>query len=69
MSDKKVYSMDILAQSLSVQNSLASLNKLVLENHPPTHVTGMMNNMVEITRYEAIGKLLKTCELHNIRGK
>ena len=38
MIDEEKYCIDILTQSLAVQKSLASLNRLLLENHLKTHV-------------------------------
>ncbi len=37
MIEDEKYCMDILTQSLAIQKSLASLNKLILENHLRTH--------------------------------
>lgn len=38
MIENEDYCMDILTQSLAIQKSIGSLNKLVLENHVRTHI-------------------------------
>lgn len=63
------YCMDILTQSLAVQKSLASLNKLVLENHLKTHVTDMLQADDPTSHDKAITELLNLYELNNIRAK
>lgn len=68
MIENEEYCMDILTQSLAIQKSLASLNKLVLENHLRTHIKDMAksdNNDQE----KMIEELLGLYELNNIRGK
>jgi CsoR family transcriptional regulator, copper-sensing transcriptional repressor len=59
------YCMDIITQSLAIQKSLASLNKLVLENHLRTHVKDMF---VSGDTDKATEELLKLYELSNNRG-
>jgi len=69
MIDQEEYCMDILTQSLAIQRSLASLNKLILENHLRTHVTeGLQSNDPDQSQ-KMIAELLNLYELHNIRGK
>lgn len=53
------YCIDILTQSLAIQKSLRSLNKLILENHLRTHV-----KVEDDSREE----LLDLYELSNVRG-
>ncbi len=67
--DSEAYCMDILTQGLAIQKSLASLNKLVLENHLRTHVTDMLNTEDDKEHEKAITELLSLYELNNIRGK
>lgn len=67
--DNEVYCMDIITQSLAIQKSLASLNKLILENHLRTHVTEMMGSDNEKDHEKALEELLNLYELNNIRGK
>lgn len=67
--ENEAYCMDILTQSLAIQKSLASLNKLILENHLRTHVTDMMNAPEGSQHEKAIEELLNLYELNNIRGK
>lgn len=63
------YCMDILTQSLAIQRSLASLNKLVLEHHIETHIQSMLASDDSTEREKAKAELLQLYELHNIRGK
>ncbi len=63
------YCMDILVQSLALQKSLASLNKLILENHLRTHVAQSMSLGSEKTQATTIEELLNLYELNNIRSK
>lgn len=63
------YCMDILTQSLAIQKSLASLNKLILENHLRTHVAENMATGDKRQQQISIEELLSLYELNNIRGK
>ena len=67
MIENEDYCIDILTQSLAVQKSLGSLNKLLVENHLKTHVTEMFDAGGE-EREAAIAELLKVYELSNNRG-
>jgi len=67
--DSEAYCMDILTQSLAIQKSLASLNKLILENHLKTHVTHDLASGNEKQQQTAVQELLNLYELHNIRGR
>jgi len=69
MIDSEVYCMDILTQGLAIQKSIASLNKLILENHLRTHVADMLGTDNAKTQEKAIAELLSLYELNNIRGK
>lgn len=69
MIDSEAYCMDILTQGLAIQKSLASLNKLILENHLRTHVTDMFVAGDEKSQEQAVTELLSLYELNNIRGK
>jgi len=69
MIDSEDYCMDILTQSLAIQKSLASLNKLILENHLRTHVADMMTGGDDKIKEQAILELLGLYELHSVRGK
>lgn len=69
MIDSEEYCMDILTQGLAIQKSLASLNKLILENHIRTHVTDMLSAKEEQSHEKAIAELLSLYELNNIRSK
>lgn len=69
MIDQEAYCIDILTQGLAIQRSLASLNKLVLENHLRTHVTEMFNSEDDTVQEKAVNELLNLYELNNIRSK
>jgi DNA-binding FrmR family transcriptional regulator len=66
MIEKEEYCTDILTQSLAIQKSLASLDKLILENHLRTHVKDMF---VSGVTDKAVDELLHLYELSTIRGK
>lgn len=65
MIDREDYCMDIITQSLAIQKSLRSLNKLIVENHLRTHVTDMFAAGSE---RQAVEELLTVYELNNNRG-
>jgi DNA-binding FrmR family transcriptional regulator len=67
MIDNEDYCMDIITQSLAIQKSLGSLNKLLVENHLRTHVTEMFEAGGE-QKDLAVAELLKIFELNN-RGE
>lgn len=69
MIDQEAYCMDILTQGLAIQKSLASLNKLILENHLRTHVTDMLSTADTKQHEKAIAELLNLYELNNVRSK
>lgn len=70
MIDNEEYCVDILTQGLAIQKSIASLNKLILENHLRTHVHGsLVKEGDEIAAEKTINELLDLYELNNIRGK
>lgn len=60
--------MDIIIQSLAIQKSLASLNKLIVENHLKTHITDKFASGDEKLRQEAANELLELYELTHIRS-
>lgn len=67
--ENEVYCMDILTQSLAIQKSLASLNKLILENHLRTHMAHSLGSPDSDEQNKAVEEMLKLYELNNIRGK
>lgn len=69
MIDEEKYCMDILAQGLAIQKSVASLNKLVLENHIRTHVKDNLRADSKTRQNDAIDELLKLYELTIIKSK
>jgi len=69
MIDNEEYCMDIITQSLAIQKSLASLNKLLVENHLKTHVTDNLSSADEKKQADTITELLGLYELTHVRGK
>lgn len=69
MIDQEEYCMDILTQSLAIQKSISSLNKLILENHIRTHVKDMLATGDEMTQEKAVEELIGLYELTNVRTK
>lgn len=61
------YCVDIITQSLAIQKSLASLNKLLVENHLRTHVSHMMKSNDPEQNAKAVDEMLKVFEISNIR--
>jgi len=66
MIESEDYCVDIITQSLAVQKSLRSLNKLLVENHLRTHVAHMFENGEEDV---AVEELLRVYELNNNRAE
>lgn len=62
MIESEEYCIDIITQSLAIQKSLASLNKLLIENHLKTHVVHMFAEG-ELGQQQAIEELLKVYEI------
>jgi DNA-binding FrmR family transcriptional regulator len=69
MIEKEDYCMDILTQSLAIQKSLQSLDKLILENHLKTHITEKFSSKQDELKKEATEELLQLYELAKVRGK
>ncbi len=69
MIENEDYCMDIITQSLAIQKSLGSLNKLLIENHLRTHISHDMASKDDKNRLKAIEELLGLYELTHIRGK
>lgn len=61
------YCIDILTQSLAIQKSLRSLNKLVLENHMKTHVLEGMSHGNDDDKAKLIEEMLGLYELTSVR--
>lgn len=68
MVEKEDYCMDIITQSLAVQKSLSSFNKLILENHLRTHITEKFASGDRKQCDEAVKELLDLYELTYIRA-
>jgi DNA-binding FrmR family transcriptional regulator len=69
MIEQEDYCIDILTQSLAVQKSLSSLNKLILENHVRTHISHALRSGSDKDTEKAVEELLSLYELSNVRGK
>ena len=67
MIESEDYCMDIITQSLAIQKSLRSLNKLLVENHLRTHVSDMFAAGGE-QQAMAVDELLKVYEISNNRS-
>ena len=67
MIESEEYCVDIITQTLAVQKSLSSLNKLLVENHLRTHVSDMFDEG-GTRRDAAVAELLTVYELQNNRG-
>ncbi|KJL31438.1 MULTISPECIES: metal-sensitive transcriptional regulator [Microbacterium] len=62
MIENEEYCMDIIAQSRAIQKALASLDKLLLENHLRTHVTHMFEQGGD-EREQAVAEVLKVYDV------
>jgi DNA-binding FrmR family transcriptional regulator len=69
MIDGEGYCMDIITQSLAIQKSLASLNKLIVENHLKTHAATHLASGDEEKQADTITELINLYELTHVRGK
>lgn len=69
MIENEDYCMDILTQSLAIQKSIGSLNKLILENHVRTHIKENFRSDSEKDQEQAIEELLGLYELSSLRSK
>ena len=67
MIDDEAYCVEIITQTLAVQKSLRSLNKLLVENHLRTHVTEMFEEGGS-RRDDAVDELLTVFELQQNRS-
>lgn len=69
MIENEDYCMDILTQSLAIQKSIGSLNKLILENHVRTHIKENLSSGSKKEQEKAVEELLALYELSNVRSK
>lgn len=69
MIENEDYCTDILTQSLAVQKSIGSLNKLLLENHVRTHIKQSLSSSSEKDQEKAVEELLGLYELSTVRSK
>lgn len=68
MIDNEEYCMDILTQSLAIQKSIGSLNKLILENHVRTHIKENLGSKSVKNQEKAVEELLNLYSLTNIKS-
>lgn len=68
MIENEDYCVDIVTQSLAIQKSLRSLNKLLVENHLRTHVAHMFAQGGEHVD-QAVEELLRVYEISNNRSE
>lgn len=64
MIDNEEYCIDIITQSLAIQKSLRSLNKLLVENHLRAHVSHMFE-AGGAHKDKAVDELLRVYEIGN----
>lgn len=69
MIENEEYCIDIITQTLAIQQSLSSLNKLIVENHLRTHIPERLSSADEVQQGEAISELLGLYELTHVRSK
>ncbi len=69
MIENEDYCMDIITQSLAIQKSIGSLNKLILENHVRTHIKENLASSSKKDQEQAVDELLGLYELTNVRSK
>ena len=69
MLENEEYCMDIITQNLAIQQSIGSLNKLILENHIRTHVSHSLSSGSDDEQEKAVAELLALYELTSVRGK
>lgn len=69
MIENEDYCMDILTQSLAIQKSIGSLNKMILENHVRTHIKESLSSSSKKEQEKAVEELLALYELSNVRSK
>ncbi|AZZ55569.1 MULTISPECIES: metal-sensitive transcriptional regulator [Rathayibacter] len=67
MIENEDYCVDIVTQSLAIQKSLGSLNKLIVENHLRTHITAMFEEGGD-AREAAIAELVTIFDLSHNRS-
>ena len=67
--DDEKYCMDILTQSLAIQRSLGSLNKLELENHLRTHIVADFSTDDDVRKDKALIELLGLYDIAQIKSK
>ncbi len=60
MIESDVYCVEVLDQSLAIQNSLKSLDSLILEKHIKLHVVDQFTNNKDVAILELLGLFKKS---------
>ena len=68
MIDDERYCLDIIGQSLAIQKSLASINKVLFENHVRTHLRHQLSSENEADVERAVQDMVKLYELNLKNG-
>jgi DNA-binding FrmR family transcriptional regulator len=68
MIEREEYCTDIITQSLAIQKSLGSLNKLILENHIRTHIKDNIQSKSKSSQETAFTELVDLYDLNNNRS-
>ena len=68
MIDDERYCLDIIGQSLAIQKSLASINKVLLEKHVRTHLRHQLSSENEADVERAVQEMVKLYELNLKNG-
>ena len=68
MIKEEKYCLDIIGQSLAIQKSLASINKVLLENHVRTHLRHQLSSENEADVERAVQEMVKLYELNLKNG-
>ena len=68
MIDDERYCLDIISQSLAIQKSLASINKVLLENHVRTHLRHQLSSENEADVERAVQEMVKLYEKKKKNG-
>ena len=62
------YCIDIINQSLAMQKSLASLNKLILENHLRTHLSHQLASKKNNVKENAVNEMIDLYTVNIVKG-
>jgi DNA-binding FrmR family transcriptional regulator len=68
MIENDKYCIDIINQSFAMQKSLASLNKLILENHIRTHLSHQLASKDTEIKENAVQEMLNLYAVNIVKG-